>query len=110
MVRGLSMIDAIAVGPMNQGITPSIWYMTSWGVGTYLSGKVLWASLISLALVGFDFSIVWGIPLICWGAVVSHVGGRSRRRARGYEIGIRPSGRKRLRDGPSERSLTGPQR
>jgi APA family basic amino acid/polyamine antiporter len=61
MVRGLSMIDAFAVGLMNQGITPSIWYMTSWGVGTYLSGNMLWASLISLALVGFGFPLVWGI-------------------------------------------------
>jgi amino acid transporter len=61
LVRGLSMVDAFAVGLMNQGITPSIWYMTSWGVGTYLSGNLLWASLISLVLVGFGFPLVWGI-------------------------------------------------
>ncbi|MCX6373207.1 MAG: hypothetical protein NTX16_09010 [Actinobacteria bacterium] len=52
------MIDAIAVGPMNQGITPSIWYMTSWGVGTYLSGNVLWAARSKR--VGVDVSMTYG--------------------------------------------------
>ncbi len=61
MVRGLSMIDAFAVGMMNQGITPSIWTMITWGLGTYLSGNLLWASVISLVLVGFGFPLVWGI-------------------------------------------------
>ena len=61
MVRGLSMIDAFAVGMMNQGITPSIWTMTTWGLGTYLTGNMVWATLISLALVGFGYPLVWGI-------------------------------------------------
>ena len=61
MVRGLSMIDAFAVGLMNQGITPSIWNMVTWGLGTYLTGNLLWASVISLVLVGFGFPLVWGI-------------------------------------------------
>ena len=61
LVRGLSMTDAIAVGLMNQGITPSIWTMITWGLGTYLTGNLLWASVISLVLVGFGFPLVWGI-------------------------------------------------
>src|SRR5450756_2256666 len=55
------MIDAFAVGMMNQGITPSIWTMITWGLGTYLSGNLFWASIISLVLVGFGFPLVWGI-------------------------------------------------
>ncbi len=61
LVRGLSMTDAMAVGMMNQGITPSIWTMVTWGLGTYLTGSLLWASVISLVLVGFGFPLVWGI-------------------------------------------------
>ncbi len=61
MVRGLSMLDAFAVGMMNQGITPSIWTMVTWGLGTYMTGSLLWASVISLVLVGFGFPLVWGI-------------------------------------------------
>ena len=61
LVRGLSMTDAFAVGLMNQGITPSIWTMITWGLGTYLTGNLLWASVISLVLVGFGFPLVWGI-------------------------------------------------
>jgi APA family basic amino acid/polyamine antiporter len=60
-VRGLSMTDAVAVGLMNQGITPSIWTMITWGLGTYLTGNLLWASIISLVLVGFGFPLVWGV-------------------------------------------------
>ena len=55
------MTDAVAVGMMNQGITPSIWTMVTWGLGTYLTGNLLWASVISLVLVGFGFPLVWGI-------------------------------------------------
>ena len=55
------MTDAVAVGLMNQGITPSIWTMITWGLGTYLTGNLLWASVISLVLVGFGFPLVWGI-------------------------------------------------
>jgi APA family basic amino acid/polyamine antiporter len=61
LVRGLSMTDAVAVGLMNQGITPSIWTMITWGLGTYLTGNLLWASVISLVLVGFGFPLVWGV-------------------------------------------------
>ncbi len=55
------MTDAMAVGMMNQGITPSIWTMITWGLGTYLTGNLLWASVISLVMVGFGFPLVWGI-------------------------------------------------
>ncbi len=61
LVRGLSMTDAFAVGMMNQGITPSIWTMVTWGLGTYMTGSLLWASVISLIMVGFGFPLVWGI-------------------------------------------------
>ena len=61
------MIDAFAVGMMNQGITPSIWTMMTWGLGAHLTGNLLWASLISLVLVGF------GVPLVTWGALASLV-------------------------------------
>ena len=61
LVRGLSMTDAFAVGFMNQGITPSIWSMVTLGLGTYLSGSLLWGSVLSLVLVGFGFPLVWGI-------------------------------------------------
>ena len=61
MVRGLSMLDAFGVGMMNQGITPSIWTMITWGLGTYLTGNLFWACIISLVLVGFGFPLVWGI-------------------------------------------------
>jgi len=55
------MIDAFGVGLMNQGITPSVWTMISLGLGTYLSGNLFWACVISLVLVGFGFPLVWGI-------------------------------------------------
>ena len=61
LVRGLSMTDAFGVGMMNQGITPSIWTMITWGLGTYMTGNLLWASVISLVMVGFGFPLVWGI-------------------------------------------------
>ena len=61
LVRGLSMTDAFAVGFMNQGITPSIWTMITWGLGTYLTGNLFWATVISLVMVGFGFPLVWGI-------------------------------------------------
>jgi amino acid transporter len=61
LVRGLSMTDAFAVGFMNQGITPSIWTMITWGLGTYLTGNLFWATVISLLMVGFGFPLVWGI-------------------------------------------------
>src|SRR5665647_1385934 len=69
LVRGLSMVDAFAVGMMNQGITPSIWTMITWGLGTYLSGNLFWASIISLVLVGFGNAFVmifWVYVLAPW--------------------------------------------
>jgi APA family basic amino acid/polyamine antiporter len=61
LVRGLSMWDAFGVGFMNQGLTPSIWVMTSLGVGVYLGGNLIWATLISMVLAGIGFPIVWGV-------------------------------------------------
>ena len=61
LVRGLSMWDAFGVGFMNQGLTPSIWVMTSLGVGIYLGGNLIWATIISVILAGIGFPLVWGI-------------------------------------------------
>jgi len=61
LVRGLSMWDAFGVGFMNQGLTPSIWVMTSLGVGIYLGGNLIWATIISVILAGIGFPIVWGV-------------------------------------------------
>ena len=61
LVRGLSMWDAFGVGFMNQGLTPSIWVMTSLGVGVYLGGNLIWATIISMILAGIGFPIVWGV-------------------------------------------------
>src|SRR5512137_2399201 len=61
LVRGLSMWDAFGVGFMNQGLTPSIWVMTSLGVGIYLGGNLIWATIISMVLAGIGFPIVWGV-------------------------------------------------
>jgi APA family basic amino acid/polyamine antiporter len=61
LVRGLSMWDAFGVGFMNQGLTPSIWVMTSLGVGVYLGGNLIWATIISMILAGIGFPLVWGV-------------------------------------------------
>jgi len=61
LVRGLSMWDAFGVGFMNQGLTPSLWVMTSLGVGVYLGGNMIIAVLISVVLAGIGFPIVWGV-------------------------------------------------
>jgi amino acid transporter len=61
LVRGLSMLDAFGVGFMNQGLTASIWYMTSLGVGIYFGGNVVIATIISLVLCGIGAPIVWGV-------------------------------------------------
>ncbi|MFA4965281.1 MAG: amino acid permease [Thermoleophilia bacterium] len=61
LVRGLSMWDAFGVGFMNQGLTPSIWVMTSLGVGIYLGGNLIWATIVSVILAGIGFPIVWGV-------------------------------------------------
>ena len=39
LVRGLSMTDAFAVGLMNQGLTPSIWFAITFGLGVFLGGN-----------------------------------------------------------------------
>ena len=61
LVRGLSMWDAFGVGFMNQGLTPSIWVMTSLGIGIYLGGNLIWATIVSVILAGIGFPIVWGV-------------------------------------------------
>ncbi len=61
LVRGLSMWDAFGVGFMNQGLTPSIWVMISWGLGVYYSGNLILATVISMILAGIGFPIVWGV-------------------------------------------------
>jgi APA family basic amino acid/polyamine antiporter len=61
LVRGLSFIDAFGVGFMNQGLTPSMWVMITLGLGVYLGGNLLIATLLSAVLCGIGFSLVWGI-------------------------------------------------
>jgi len=61
LVRGLSMMDAFAVGFMNQGLTPSIWVVVSLGLGTFLGGNLIYAAIISAVLAGIGFPLVWGI-------------------------------------------------
>jgi amino acid transporter len=61
LVRGLSMWDAFGVGFMNQGLTPSIWVMVSFGVGVYTGGNLWIATLLSLVFCGIGFPIVWGV-------------------------------------------------
>jgi amino acid transporter len=61
LVRGLSMTDAFAVGFMNQGLTPSIWFAITFGLGVFIGGNLVIAALISFALAGIGFPIVWGV-------------------------------------------------
>ena len=61
LVRGLSMLDAFAVGFMNQGLTPSIWVTISLGLGVFLGGNLIIATIISAVLTGIGFPLVWGI-------------------------------------------------
>jgi APA family basic amino acid/polyamine antiporter len=61
LVRGLSMTDAFAVGFMNQGLTPSIWFAITFGLGVFLGGNLIIAALISFVLAGIGFPIVWGV-------------------------------------------------
>ncbi len=61
LVRGLSFVDAFGVGFMNQGLTPSMWVMISFGLGVYTGGNLIWATLLSALLCGVGFSLVWGI-------------------------------------------------
>ena len=61
LVRGLSFVDAFGVGFMNQGLTPSMWVMISFGLGVYTGGNLIWATVLSAVLCGVGFSLVWGI-------------------------------------------------
>jgi APA family basic amino acid/polyamine antiporter len=61
LVRGLSMVDAFAVGFMNQGLTPGAWVFISLGLATFLAGNIIWATIISAILAGIGFPLVWGI-------------------------------------------------
>jgi amino acid transporter len=61
LVRGLSFLDAFGVGFMNQGLTPSMWVMISFGLGVYTGGNLIWATVFSALLCGIGFSLVWGI-------------------------------------------------
>ncbi len=61
LVRGLSFWDAFGVGFMNQGLTPSMFVMISLGLGVYLGGNLLIATIISAVFAGIGFSLVWGI-------------------------------------------------
>jgi amino acid transporter len=61
LVRGLSMTDAFAVGFMNQGLTPSVWFAITFGLGVFLGGNLIIACLISFVLAGIGFPIVWGV-------------------------------------------------
>jgi len=55
------MLDAFAVGFMNQGLTPSIWVTISLGLGVFLGGNLIIASIISAVLTVIGFPLVWGI-------------------------------------------------
>ena len=44
------MLDAFAVGFMNQGLTPSIWVTISLGLGVFLGGNLIIACIISAVL------------------------------------------------------------
>ncbi|MBM3695304.1 MAG: APC family permease [Actinobacteria bacterium] len=61
LVRGLSFWDAFGIGFMNQGLTPSIWVMISLGLGVYLGGNLIIATILSVVMVGIGFPIIWGV-------------------------------------------------
>jgi APA family basic amino acid/polyamine antiporter len=61
LVRGLSFLDAFGVGFMNQGLTPSMWVMISFGLGVYTGGNLIIGTILSAILCGIGFSIVWGV-------------------------------------------------
>jgi amino acid transporter len=61
LVRGLSLIDAFGVGFMNQGLTPSMWVMISFGLSVYTGGNLILATILSVILCGIGYSLVWGI-------------------------------------------------
>ena len=61
LVRGLSLSDAVGVGFMNQGLTPSMWVMISLGLSVYTGGNLIIATILSAIFCGLGFSLVWGI-------------------------------------------------
>ncbi len=61
LVRGLSMLDAFAVGFMNQGLTPSIWVVVSLGLGMFMGANLILATIISIVFTAIGFPLVWGI-------------------------------------------------
>jgi APA family basic amino acid/polyamine antiporter len=60
LVRGLSLIDTIGVGFMNQGLTPSIWVMMM-TLALYPGGNLIWATILSAIGCGIGYTMVWGI-------------------------------------------------
>jgi APA family basic amino acid/polyamine antiporter len=61
LVRGMSMLDAFAVGFMNQGLTPGAMLTVTLGVGTFMGANLYLTVLISVILAGIGFPLVWGI-------------------------------------------------
>jgi APA family basic amino acid/polyamine antiporter len=55
------MMDAFAVGFMNQGLTPSIWFTITLGLGVFMGGNLIIACILSALLAGIGFPIVWGV-------------------------------------------------
>jgi amino acid transporter len=55
------MMDAFAVGFMNQGITPSMYLIFTLGLGVFLGANLVIASIMSLVMAGIGFPIVWGV-------------------------------------------------
>jgi APA family basic amino acid/polyamine antiporter len=60
LVRGLSLMDTIGVGFMNQGLTPSIWIMML-TLAIYPGGSITWAVILSALLAGIGYTLVWGV-------------------------------------------------
>ena len=61
LVRGLSLIDAFAVGVMNIGLSPSMFFMISVGLLIYPGGNLIIATILGFLLGGISFPLVWGI-------------------------------------------------
>lgn len=61
LTRGLSMWDAFGIGFTNNGITVSLWTMTTMGLGVYLGGNIIIAAVLSMIFVGIGLPLVWGI-------------------------------------------------
>ncbi|MCI0520314.1 MAG: amino acid permease [Chloroflexi bacterium] len=61
LVRGLSLVDALGVGIMNIGLSPSMWFMISVGLLIYPAGNLVIAAILGFLLGGISFPLVWGI-------------------------------------------------